>query len=135
MRFVRISQVELEALRQLHESVMSYACHGLFYHEGMSIGATIVEQAMRQGPPSQFLAACREILVERGWVEDVRFEDRRILARGSVEGSPGTNAPTCHRLRGILARVYETQAKRKVKVNEVQCVSAGAAECVFQGEE
>ncbi len=134
MRFVKISQAELEALRQLHESVMSYACHGLFYHEGMSIGSTIVEQAAGN-PPSQFLGACREILMDRGWVEDIRFEERRVLARGSVEGSPGTNAPTCHRLRGIVARLYEVQVRRKVKFNEVQCVSAGASECVFQVEE
>lgn len=134
MRFVRLSQAELEALRQLHESVMSYACHGLFYHEGLSIGSTIIEQAA-QAPPTQFLGACREILVDRGWVEDVRFEERRVLVRGSVEGSPGTNSPTCHRLRGILARLYEHHGKHRMKFNEVQCVSAGAAECVFQGED
>jgi predicted hydrocarbon binding protein len=131
MRFVKISQPELEALRQLYESIMSYASHGLFYHEGMSLGVAMSQEALASG---DYWENCRQILQDRGWVEDVRFEKDRVLARGSVEAAKDVGAATCHRLRGILAKLYEAQARRKVKFTEEQCSSAGAPECVFQME-
>jgi predicted hydrocarbon binding protein len=132
MRFVKISQPELDALRQLYESIMSYASHGLFYHEGMSLGLGMSQEAQAAG---DYWENCRQILQDRGWVEDVRFEKSRVLARGSVEASKGAGAATCHRLRGILAKLYEAQTRKKVKFSEGQCSSAGASECVFQMEE
>ena len=45
MRFVRISQTEMEKIRRLYESVMSKASHGLFYREGNTFGREIVKMA------------------------------------------------------------------------------------------
>ncbi|MFQ5553244.1 MAG: hypothetical protein ACE5EW_05960, partial [Thermoplasmata archaeon] len=68
MRFVKISQPEIEAVRQLYESVMSYACHGLFFREGLSLGRDIAEMAAKG---EDFFDACRRILIARGWAEDI----------------------------------------------------------------
>lgn len=128
MRFVKISQPEMEAVRKLYESVMSYACHGLFYREGLSLGADIAELGSKG---EDFFESCRRILIGRGWAEDLVFEEGTIRVTGSIEASPGAGAETCHRLKGILSRLVETQRGRRVTVTEAKCASKGASECVF----
>ena len=118
-------------MRKLYESVMSYACHGLFFREGM----VLADQALKEFPPNQDpLEAGRQMILDRGWAEDVLFTDAGARVRGSIEVSPGSEMETCHRLRGILSRVMETKAKARVRLNEVECVSTGSKECVFQRE-
>ena len=52
-RFVKISQNEFVSVRKLYESVMSYACHGLFFREGMVLaeGVTAVQDKISPTPP------------------------------------------------------------------------------------
>ncbi len=130
-RLVRISQEELDSVRKLYESVMSYACHGLFFREGMVLAEQLVKGL---GPNQDPLAAGRAMIVDRGWAEEVTFTDSGARVRGSIEVSPGSEMETCHRLRGILSRVLEAKAKQRVRLNEVECVSTGAKECVFERE-
>ncbi len=131
MRFVKISQPEIEAVRRLYESVMSYACHGLFVHEGLSLGADIAEMAAQAG---DYFQSCRRILIGRGWVEDVSFESDEVKVKGSIEVSEGAGTETCHRLKGILSKIYEVEKERRLKFAEAKCVSNGAPECVFKIE-
>ncbi len=130
-RFVKVSQQELDAVRKLYESVMSYACHGLFFREGM-----VLADELLKGVPSgqDALSAGRQFILERGWAEDVLFTDRGAKVRGSFEVSPGSEMETCHRLRGVLSKVLEAKTKQRVRLNEVECVSTGARECVFERE-
>ena len=130
-RLVRISQEELDSVRKLYESVMSYACHGLFFREGMVLADGLVKGL---GPNQDPLAAGRAMILDRGWAEDVTFTDSGARVRGSIEASPGSEVETCHRLRGILSRVLEAKAKQRIRLNEVECVSTGAKECVFERE-
>ncbi len=130
-RLVRISQEELDSVRKLYESVMSYACHGLFFREGMVLADQLVKGL---GPNQDPLAAGRQMIVDRGWAEDVAFTDSGARVRGSIEVSPGSEMETCHRLRGILSKVLEAKAKQRIRLNEVECVSTGAKECVFERE-
>ncbi len=130
-RLVRISQEELDSVRKLYESVMSYACHGLFFREGM----VLADEMVRSLPANQDpLAAARQMLLDRGWAEDVTFTDTGARVRGSIEVSHGSGMETCHRIRGILSKVLEAKTKQRVRLNEVECVSTGAKECVFQRE-
>lgn len=131
MRFVKISQPEIEAVRKLYESVMSYASHGLFYREGLSLGTDIAELAAKG---EDFFESCRRILIGRGWAEDMTFGEKEVRVSGSIEASPGADAETCHRLKGILSRLYETERGRRVTVTEGKCTSAGADACVFSVE-
>lgn len=108
---------------------MSYACHGLFFREGMSLADDFVK-SMAQGQDP--LTAGKAMIVERGWAEDVLFTDSGARVRGSIEASPGSEMETCHRLRGILSKLLETKAKQRVRLAEVECVSTGARECVFE---
>jgi V4R domain-containing protein len=130
-RLVKISQQELDSVRKLYESVMSYACHGLFFREGMVLADEVVKGL---GPNQDPLAAGRQMILDRGWAEDVLFTDSGARVRGSIEVSAGSEMETCHRLRGILSKVLETKAKQRIRLNEVECVSTGAKECVFERE-
>ncbi len=130
-RFVRISQTELDSVRKLYESVMSYACHGLFFREGIALADQIARE-IEAG--ENLLSGARTALVARGWVEDIEFREGEARARGSAEVSPGSGAETCHRLRGIVSRVYELSTKKRVRFAEVECASKGAKKCVFAKE-
>ena len=131
VRLVKISQQELDAVRKLYESVMSYACHGLFFREGMVLAEEITRSlSLGQDP----LEAGKKMLIERGWAEDVLFTDSGARVRGSIEAAPGSETETCHRLRGILSKLLEAKAKQRVRLAEVECVSTGARECIFERE-
>ncbi len=130
-RLVKISQQELDSVRKLYESVMSYACQGLFFREGMVLADEIVKGVGADKDP---LVAGRAAILERGWAEDVLFTDAGARVRGSIEVSPGSGMETCHRLRGILSKVLEAKTKQRVRLAEVECVSTGAKECVFERE-
>ncbi len=131
-RLVKISQQELDSIRRLYESVMSYACHGLFFREGMSLVDEMVKtMAAGQDP----LVSGKAIILERGWADDVLFTESGARVRGSIEVSPGSEMETCHRLRGILSKLLETKTKHRVRLAEVECMSTGARECVFEQEE
>lgn len=131
-RVVQISQAELDSVRRLYEGVMSYACHGLFFREGMALADQMLKDATDGKDP---LAVGRTLLLERGWAEDVRFDERTVRVRGSIEASPGSEVETCHRIRGILSKVLEAKSKARVRLHEVECVSTGGRECRFEPEE
>jgi len=110
---------------------MSYACHGLFFREGMVLAEELLKSL---GPNQDPFVAGRQAILERGWAEDVLFTDTGARVRGSIEVSPGSEMETCHRLRGILSKFYEAKTKQRVRLTEVDCVSTGGKECVFERE-
>jgi predicted hydrocarbon binding protein len=130
-RLVQISQEELAAVRRLYESVMSYACHGLFFREGMALADELLKNLPTGVDP---LLAGRALVLERGWADDVLFTDKGARVRGSIEVAPGSEMETCHRVRGVLSKVLEAKARRRVRLQEVECASTGARECVFEPE-
>ncbi len=132
MRFVKISQPEIEAVRRFYESVISYASHGLFFHEGLSLGRDIAEIASKA---EEYYDACRRVLIERGWVEDVALGESEVKASGSIEVASGNGQETCHRLRGILSTLYERERGGRARFREAKCVSKGASECIFTLED
>lgn len=131
MRFVKISQPEIEAVRQLYESVMSYAYHGLFFQEGLSLGAEVAEMAAKG---EDFFDACRRILIARGWAEDITFGEKEVKVAGSIEATEDVGSVTCHRLKGILSRVMESDGSSRVSLTETKCASNGNTVCVFRIE-
>ena len=131
MRYVRISQDEFASVRKLYESVMAYACHGLFFREGQSIADGIAKELERG---EDVLTGGRRVLIARGWIEDIQFSPGQARVRGSIEVSPGSEAETCHRLRGVLARLHELKSKGRVKLAEAECESTGSPQCVFRVE-
>lgn len=132
MRWVKISQAELSKIKELYEGVMSHACHGLFFREGSVLGADLAEQGLKT--PDRYFPAVADILKERGWVEDIQFQDRTVTVKGSVEVGQ-SDIPTCHRLRGILREVYERQRGARVSCTEEECASLGKDSCRFRVEE
>ena len=131
VRFVKLSQREIDSIRRLHEGVMSYASHGLFVREGAVLADEITSEA--QGG-EDLLETARRVLASRGWVEEIEFSEREVRVRGSIEVSAGAEAETCHRLRGIVGRLWELSKRTKAKWTEAECESTGAAACVFRRE-
>lgn len=129
MRFVRISQEELDRIRNLYESVMSHASHGLFYREGETLGREIARMA--SGDMDSFLETSGRLIKGRGWVEDIKFMDDRIIARGSIESKEKADEATCHRLRGMIHAILEKHTGKKLLCLEEKCLSLGDSYCEF----
>ncbi len=132
MRSVKIDQGELRQIKELYEGVMSHACHGLFFKEGSVIGSAMAEEALKDR--SRFFERAGHLLQERGWVEEIRFSEHEVVAKGSIEVAP-SDIPTCHRLRGMLREFYERFKGGRVKCTEEMCASTGHPECRFHIEE
>ncbi len=128
-RHVMISQEELKDIRELYEGVMSHASHGLFFKEGSIIGIGLASVAARDR--STYFETCARLLKERSWVREVSFDGETVTAHGSIEVSK-SDQPTCHRLRGILRKLYEVYQGRRVYCQEVECESSGRPACVFK---
>ncbi|MCI4323398.1 MAG: hypothetical protein L3K03_05185 [Thermoplasmata archaeon] len=132
MRYVKLNQGELHKIKDLYEGVMSHACHGLFFKEGEVVGSDMADEALKD--KARFFERAGEILKERGWIEEIRFQDGEVIVTGSIEVSP-SEIPTCHRLRGILREFYERFKGTRVKCTEEVCASLGKPECRFRIEE
>ena len=128
MKFVKISQTEIGNIRTLYEGVMASASHGLFYREGILTGSEIVKIAKEE--QGDLLGTATKLLVARGWAEDVKFDENRVVVRGSIEVGEA-NQPTCHRLRGVFKRLYEATNHEKILCEESECESQGSQNCVF----
>ena len=129
MRFIRISQGELDKIRRLYESVMSHACHGLFYREGETLGKEIAKMASED--KENFLETAGRLIKGRGWVDEIGFMDDRVIAKGSFEAKEGLEDPSCHRLRGMVHAILEAHTGKKLVCLEEKCVSMGDAYCEF----
>ena len=71
MKFVKLSQSEFEEIRKLYEGVMSQACYGLFFREGM-----ILVSAMH------ITAAVYVNDLEYGLIDDIREWLDRLAPKG-----------------------------------------------------
>src|SRR2546425_11845776 len=110
---------------------MSYACHGLFFREGMVLAEEVTKTLPLGEDP---LDAGTKLILERGWAEEVSFTDSGARVRGSIEAMPGADMETCHRLRGLLSKLLEAKTKQRVRLAEVECLSTGGRECVVERE-
>ncbi len=128
MRHVKISKNELQNVAKLYEGVMSNACNGLFFREGTAYGSEIA--ALAEKEKDSYWETAKTELIERGWVEDIRFKKNEIAVKGSIEASEAKE-PTCHRLRGILRHLFETRRGEKLFISEKKCTSMGHKACVF----
>jgi predicted hydrocarbon binding protein len=111
MKFVKLSQSEFEEIRKLYEGVMSQACHGLFFREGMILGEEISKIAMQE--PDEYYDISANLL-------------------SSIESCAQSDVPTCNRLRGIIKRLYEVKTHKRLHCDEIECVSKGDKHCVFR---
>ncbi len=133
MRHVEISQDEIRSICELYESVMANASYGLFFREGSIIGKGIATEAMKD--KSKFFDTCKKLMIDKRWVEDVKFDQstQTIRTKGSIEVNKG-EAHTCHRIRGMLCKMFEVYLGKRVHCREIECESNGAPNCVFKLE-
>lgn len=127
-RQVTLTQAEVHQTRELLESVMTIAAHGILYRTGQMLGARLVDEAHTRGGDLQ--PACAALLVERGWAQDVTFFAQKAQVTGSLEAKT-SEEPTCHILRGLIHAVVAGQGGGALSVKEEACASAGASKCTF----
>ena len=131
-KYVKYRKDELLEIKDLHESTLTAASHGLFFRTGRIMGNRISRIAEK----SNYFEDITRILKEEGWVEDILFSNNIIKVKGSIETDsiPSESTPSCHMLRGILTRIYETHTNGKVHCLEKECKSGGSEDCIFKIE-
>lgn len=129
-RYIKYRKDELNEIKDLYESVMMVASHGLFFRTGRIIGKRIARLARGE---EAYFEAVANVMKSEGWVEAIRFEDQRIIAKACIEVSEEkSDKCTCHMLRGILAMIYEFDRGGRVYCHELECESTENDKCVFQ---
>lgn len=136
IRTIRISRDELLDVRRIYESVMSYACYGLFFRQGEVLGDNIADIAMKssEGEKEKYFEVAANLLSGRGWVEKASFSDESVTVKGSIEVEEGKGQPTCHILKGMIKRIYEKYYNEGFNCEEIECQSKGDDSCVFKLE-
>ncbi|MFO7792013.1 MAG: V4R domain-containing protein [Candidatus Saliniplasma sp.] len=129
MKFVKLSQEELQKIATFYKEVMSTAYEGLFFREGKVIGEGIMQVVQ---PEDDFKVKAAKLIKARGWVEEIELGQSEAKAKGCIEVKENSNSQTCHRLRGMLAIIYEEGTGNIVEVKEKKCESIGDEECVFE---
>jgi len=127
-RQVALTQAEVQQTRELLESVMTIAAHGILYRTGQMLGARLVDEARGRGGSLQ--EACAGLVVERGWALELTFFAQKAQVAGSLEAKT-SEEPTCHIMRGLLHAVVAAQGGGVVSVKEEECASVGASKCTF----
>jgi predicted hydrocarbon binding protein len=123
-RAIKLRREELVEIKRLYETVMTFASHGMFYRSGRIVGDRLIRSSGTE------LVKVREALIKEGWVTDISFEGDTVSVVGSIEAS-NSDSPTCHMLRGLLAKVFEERTGKDVYCHERKCVSKGDEKCVF----
>lgn len=123
-RAIKLRRDELVEIKRLYETVMTFASHGMFYRSGRIIGARVLRNSGTD------LSKVKDALIREGWVTDITFEGDTISVTGSIEAY-SSDTPTCHMLRGMLAKVYEERTGKDVYCHERKCVSKGDEKCLF----
>ena len=126
-RQVTLTQTEIQQARELLESVMTIAAHGILYRWGQALGARVLADANRAGGlPTDAVA---HILVQRGWAREVRFLPSKVAVVGSLEAKTNSE-PCCHIMRGLI-HVVVAGGDGGVIVREEKCAGQGAPDCTF----
>lgn len=123
-RGIKLRREELVEIKRLYETVMTFASHGMFYRSGRIIGDRLIRTSGTE------LLRLKESLIKEGWVTDINFEGDTITVVGSIEVT-NSDSPTCHMLRGLLAKVFEERSGKDVYCHERKCASKGDDKCVF----
>jgi predicted hydrocarbon binding protein len=132
MRFIKVTKDELAKIRRLYEGLMGHASHGLFFREGLVIGEEFSSAAIYSG--EEYFSAIKKLMKYRGWVEEIEFEDEKVIVKGSAEVFSGSESETCHKMRGIIQKIIEGYHGKKARCTEIECESLGSESCIFNIE-
>ena len=127
MRYLKIGKDELCEIERMYKLVMSSASKGLLFKKGEAIGRVLSKSLSEDA----FFDEAVNLLKDRGWVEDIEFNEDSVVVRGSFERSKNASEPSCHILRGILRSLYSHIYMSSVYVDEVECESINGEKCVF----
>lgn len=126
---LRMTKEELIEIKTLYENIMSTASHGLFFRSGLIMGKRIGLEALKN--KSKYFEVCGFLLKDNGWLEEINFTDANAIVKNSIE-CKGDGIPSCHMLRGVIAKIYEMHADKKIYCRETKCQGKGNEFCEFQ---
>ncbi len=128
-RDIKLTQHELQEIKEIYQSVMNLAANGLFFRAGQVIGRGLAKRAEDRG--GTYLTAAADVLVDEGWVKSAELDREQARIEGCIEVVKGGDR-SCNMLRGILAEVYARHYETKLFCHEVECSASGAPKCTFQ---
>ncbi len=128
-RDVKLTQHELQEIKEIYQSVMNLAANGLFFRAGQVIGRGVAKRIAGRG--GAYLTAAADILVEEGWVRSAELDREEATVEDCIEVVKGDDH-SCNILRGILAEIYAHHYETKLFCHEVECAASGAPKCKFQ---
>jgi len=130
-RYLKYRKEEIQEVKNLYKSVMTFASQGLFYRTGRIMGARIARMCNKD------MDCMLKMLIDEGWATDIQFEGDKMVVKGSIEATESDNEdePTCHMLRGALREIYSAITGKSAYCHEVECMSTGASNCVFEFDE
>ncbi len=128
-RDIKLTQHELQEIKEIYQSVMNLAANGLFFRAGQVIGRGLAKRAENRG--GVYLTAAADMLVEEGWATGAELDREEAKIEGCIEIVQGGDR-SCNMLRGILAEVYARHYDTKLFCHEVECSASGAPKCTFQ---
>jgi predicted hydrocarbon binding protein len=128
MRYVMLSEDEVQEIKKLHESLLSKSSHGLFHSVGKILGESIIKEITDD---AKFFDEAARILKERKIVEEVSFDSGKVTARGCIE-IKDSDSPTCDVMRGIIVALYRAHLCKTIYCEETACESNGADRCIFE---
>lgn len=150
-RSIKISESAIKEMHEMYEAIFAKVSEQILFKNGYIIGKMIVkligknivvasgDEKIAVMPSSEeitrrkreFFSAIEKILKDEGWIKKIEFKDDEIIVYGSIE-LIDTKTPSCHLLRGILARIYEAYFGERIICKEVQCESVNRQKCVFK---
>lgn len=133
MHYITLSENEISEIKKLHESLLSKSSHGIFYSIGKIIGENIAKEiaSNQLSDWGKFSDEASRILKERGFVEQISFEEKKVTVKGSIEVT-NSQSMTCDILRGIISALHKAYFKSVIYCEETSCESMGAGNCVFE---
>ncbi len=125
--FLRLEKKELDEIKNLYETVMNVASHGLFFRAGKIIGKRYVENGFEE----DYYPSVSNAMVSENWAGNIEFNGGSVRVDNSIEVLNGKGECTCHMLRGVLSTVIENK-RGKCTVREIACQSQGDESCIFE---
>ncbi len=132
MRFVKLTEEDIERIANSYQDLIADAWEFLFYLWGKEMGKEIWEHISGNDEPIKKAA---DLIEGRGWVEEIFLEKEMAIAKGCIETNKSYDSPSCHILRGIISAIHEESTRRLIDVEEVKCESLEDEHCEFKIKE
>ncbi len=133
MKFVKLSQEDIENISHFYQNMIGDAREILLYIWGKA-GGDKMSELIEEGEEDS-LKRAKNLMEGRGWGEEIELEEDLVTAKGSIEVDKTLEMPSCNLLRGMICGLYEGVRGGLIEVKEVKCQSLDHEHCEFEIKE